>query len=114
MELRPPYGPMGARPNLCTVIDFQNAKAARAVGLTAAAHVFQVNDLVVCSDGAQGRIREFKAHMAVIALAGSNCGVRRAASLSTLRKLPETSLPASGRVGVAADDRGPFDNGGAA
>jgi hypothetical protein len=84
-----------SRPNLCTVIDFVNAKAARTVGLSADAHVFQVpefrvGDLVVCSDGAQGRIREFKAHMAVVAMAGSLCGIHRAAALSTLRKLPQS------------------------
>ena len=76
-----------ARPNLCTIIDLANARAARAVGLPVQPHAFQVHDLVVCPDGAQGRIAEFKAHMAVVALAGARCGIRRAADLSTLRKL---------------------------
>ncbi|HYD07184.1 MAG TPA: hypothetical protein VEC60_15715 [Reyranella sp.] len=84
--------PFSSRPHLCTVIDFENAKAARSVGLPTQPHAFQVpgfsiGDLVVCADGAQGRIREFKAHMAVVALAGSRCGINRAAALSSLRKL---------------------------
>jgi hypothetical protein len=86
MELHP----SGSRPHLCTVIDFANAKAARAVGLSTKPHAFQVHDLVVCADGAQGRIREFKAHMAVVALAGSRCGINRAASISSLRKLEQS------------------------
>jgi hypothetical protein len=83
MEIRP----FSSRPNLCTVIDFANAKAARAVGLPTDAHVFQVHDLVALADGAQGRIREFKGNFALVALAG--LGIKRAAALSSMRKLPE-------------------------
>jgi hypothetical protein len=83
--------PFSSRTHLCTVIDFANAKAARSVGLSAEPHGFQVNDLVACADGAEGRIREFKGHMVIIALAGMPFGIRRSASLSTIRKLPEKS-----------------------
>jgi hypothetical protein len=76
-----------SRPNFCTIIDLGNARAARSVGLPVQPHSFQINDLVVCSDGAQGRIDLFQAHMAVVVLAGSRCGIRRAADLSTLRKM---------------------------
>jgi len=82
--------PLSSRPNLCTVIDFANARAARAVGLPMQPHAFKVNDLVACADGATGRIRGFKAHMAMVALGGSRCGITRAASISTLRKLPDS------------------------
>jgi hypothetical protein len=84
MELRP----FSSRPNLCTVIDFANARAARAVGLSPGPHIFQVGDLVVLADGAQGRILEFRGSFALVSLAGHRCGIHRAAAISTMRKLP--------------------------
>lgn len=85
MEIRP----YSSARHLCTVIDFANAKAARAVGLPAQPHVFQVGDLVVLADGARGRILEFNGNFALMAMAGARCGIKRAAALNTMRKLLE-------------------------
>jgi ribosomal protein S12 len=83
MEIRP----FSSRPNLCTVIDFANAKAARAVGLPTDAHVFQVHDLVALRGRRAGADPGIQGHFALVALAG--LGINRAAALSSMRKLPE-------------------------
>jgi hypothetical protein len=88
------------RPNLCTVIDLANARAARAVGIPpreiAVHHGFQVGGTVRCSDGASGRVLEFKGGYALVALTGRLAGIKRTCALSTLRASAAPADPGGG------------------